>query len=168
MLLLDSEPLRAFLQYAAFAAMLAMWAFTAYAVAGPHPLPPRIPTHFDLAGRPNGWGQPGMLWMLPIVATIILGLMSLVARHPRAFNYPLRVTPATRPRLEAIALGMIAWLQLEIAALFLLIQYAIIQSARIARNPLPPAFMPIALLVVIGTAAWHTRTMFAAARVPTT
>ena len=141
--------------------------FTAYAVMGPHPLPPRIPTHFDLAGRPNGWGQPGMLWLLPAIATIIVGLMCLVARHPRAFNYPLRVTPATRPRLEAITLGMIGWLRLEIAALFLTTQYAIIHSARAGQNRLSPAFVPIALLVVIGTVVWHIRALFVAARLQT-
>ena len=55
----DRNLLRTFLQYAALAALLALWAITAYAVMGPHPLPARIPTHFDLAGKPNGWGQPG-------------------------------------------------------------------------------------------------------------
>ena len=147
-----SEPLRTFLQYAALAALLALWAITAYAVMGPHPLPARIPTHFDLAGKPNGWGQPAMLWLLPIIATVVIGLMWLVTRHPQAFNYPVRVTPATRPRLEAITLGMIGWLQLEVAALFLVIQDAIIESERIGTRtrsrrsarggPIPVSRMP--------------------------
>lgn len=158
--------MRSLLQLAAFAALLALWAITAYAVLGPHPLPARIPTHFDLAGNPNGWGQPGMLWLLPIVASVVILLMWLVARHPRAFNYPLRVAPAARPRLEAITLGMIAWLQLESAALFLLIQYAIVESARAGQNRLSPALVPVVLVVLIGTAVWHTRAMFVAARRP--
>lgn len=156
--------MRTFLQYAALAALLALWAITAYAVAGPHPLPARIPTHFDLAGKPNGWGTPAMLWLLPAIATVILGLMTLVARRPSVFNYPVRVTPATRPRLQAIALSMIAWLRCELAGLFLWIQYAIIESARAGRNGLSPLFVPITILVVLGTIAWHFRAMFVAAR----
>ena len=156
--------MRTLLQLAAYAALIAMWCVTAYFVAGPHPLPGRIPTHFDLAGKPNAWGTPGMLWLLPIVATVIIGLMTLVARHPGAFNYPVRVSPLTRPRLERITLGMIGWLQLEIAGMFLWIQYATIESAHAARNGLSPVFVPIALVVVIGTAAVHIRAMFAAAR----
>lgn len=161
-----SELLRVFLQYAALAALLALWAITAYAVMGPHPLPARIPTHFDLAGKPNGWGTPEMLWLFPAIATFVVGLMWLVARHPRAFNYPVRVTPAARPRLEAITLGMIGWLRLEVAALFLTIQYAIIHSAREGQNRLSPAFVPIVLLVVFGTVIWHIRALFIAARRP--
>jgi uncharacterized membrane protein len=161
-----SEIVRSFLQFAAFAALLVLWAITLYAIVGPHPLPPRIPTHFNLAGQPNGWGTPAMLWMLPVIATFVVGLMALVARHPRAFNYPVRVTPATRPRLEAITLDMIAWMQLELAALFLFIQYAIIASARAGSNSLPPAFVPIVIAVVVGTGVWHLRAMFAAARTP--
>lgn len=159
--------MRAFLQYAALAALLALWAITAYGVMGPHPLPARIPTHFDLAGKPDGWGQPAMLWLLPNLATVVVGLMWLVARHPRAFNYPVRVTPATRPRLEAITLSMIGWLRLEVAALFLAIQSAIIHSARAGQNRLSPAFVPIVFLVVFGTVIWHIRALFVAARRPT-
>jgi uncharacterized membrane protein len=155
---------RSFLQYAAFAALLVLWAITAFAVAGPHPLPARIPTHFDLAGKPNGWGAPGMLWLIPAVATVILGLMTLVARRPSVFNYPVRVTPATRPRLQAIALSMIDWLRCELAGLFLWIQYATIESARAGRNGLSPLFFPVTIVVVLGTIAWHLRSMFAAAR----
>lgn len=156
--------MRTFLQYAALAALLALWAITAYAVMGPHPLPARIPTHFDLAGKPNGWGTPEMLWLFPAIATFVVGLMGLVARNPQAFNYPVRVTPATRTRLEAITLGMIGWLRLEIAALLLTTQYAIIHSARAGQNRLSPALVPIVLLVVFGTVVWHIRALFVAAR----
>lgn len=156
--------MRAFLQYAAFAALLVLWAITAYAIAGPYPLPARIPTHFDLAGKPNGWGTPAMLWLLPAIATVIFGLMTLVARRPSVFNYPVRVTPATRPRLQAITLRMIDWLRCELAGLFLWIQYATIESARAGRNCLSPLFVPITILVVLGTIAWHFRAMFLAGR----
>ncbi|HWE84790.1 MAG TPA: DUF1648 domain-containing protein [Terracidiphilus sp.] len=158
--------MRATLQLAALAALVAMWALTAWAVAGSHPLPARIPTHFDLAGNPNGWGTPGMLWLLPVIATVIVGLMSLVARYPRSFNYPVRVTPVTRPRLEAISLDMIARLCMELAGLMLWIQYAIIQAARSGRNSLSPLIVPIAILVVLATVGWHIRAMIVAARRP--
>lgn len=156
--------MRTFLKFAAFAALLAMWGLTAYAMVGPHPLPDRIPTHFDFAGKPNGWGTPAMLWLMPAIATVVLGLMSLVARFPQSFNYPVRVTPATRPRLQAISLDMIAWLQLEIAAMLLWVQYAIIDAARTSHIGLSPLFVPVIILLVLGTIGWHIRAMFLAAR----
>lgn len=155
--------MRTLLKFAAFAALLAIWALTAYAVAGPHPLPARIPTHFDLAGKPNGWGTPGMLWLLPAVSTGIVGLMTMVARHPRSFNYPVRVTPASRPRMEAVTLDMIAWLRLEIAGMLLWIQYVTIESVRAGQNGLSPLFVPATILVVLGTIGWHARAIFKSA-----
>lgn len=152
------------LKFAAFAALLATWALTAYTIYGPHPLPARIPTHFDLAGNPNGWGTPAMLWLLPIIATVVVASMSLVAHFPQSFNYPLRVTPATRPRLQAISLDMIAWLQLEIAGLMLWIQFAIIQAARSGHNSLPPLIVPGVILLVLGTIARHIQLMLIVGR----
>lgn len=156
--------MRTFLKLASFAAVVVSWGITAWAITGPHRLPGRIPTHFDIAGQPNGWGTPGMLWLLPAIPTVIVALMSLVARNPRAFNYPVRVTPATRPRLEAITLDLIAWLQLEIAMTVLWIQDAIIEAARSGRNGLSPWFVPVTILVVMGTIAWHIRRIFVASR----
>jgi len=132
-----------------------LWALTGYAVYGPHPLPARIATHFDAAGKANGWGEPRMLWLLPVIATGVYGAMWLAGRNPAAFNYPIRVTPATRPRLEAVTLGMVAWIQFEVVCLFLWIQYEIVRSAQAGRSALPPAFLPMVLVAIFGTIAWH-------------
>ena len=130
-------------------------AATAWAVMGPHPLPDRIPTHFDAAGNPDGWGRPGMLWLVPLMATAIYLLMTWVARFPSAFNFPTRLPASARPRLEAIALSMIAWLNLEVVALFAWIQYQTIAFARQGYGTLPSLFLPLVLIVVFGTIAWH-------------
>ncbi len=130
-------------------------AATAWAVLGPHPLPDRIPTHFDAAGNPDGWGRPGMLWLVPVMATAIYLLMTWVARFPSAFNFPTRLSAASRPRLEAIALNMIACLKLEVVALFAWIQRQTIAFARQGHGTLPSLFLPLVLIVVFGTIAWH-------------
>ena len=61
----------------------------------------------------NGWGSSYMLLVFPVFAVAIYLLMSLVSRFPSAFNFPVRVTPINRQRLEALALNMIAWLKAE-------------------------------------------------------
>ena len=139
----------------ALAALAVTWIVTVQAIYGAHPLPARIATHFDAAGNANGWGEPRMLWLFPIISTFIVGLMTLVGRHPQAFNYPVRVTPATRPRFEAISLSMIAWLRAELVCLFLGIQYVIIRSARDGRNSLSPWLLPLVILVVFATIGRH-------------
>ena len=151
----DRSLFRVGLKAMGLAGLAGLWALTWYAVYGPYPLPARIATHFDASGQANGWGEPRMLWLLPIVASGVYGAMWLVARHPSAFNYPIRVSPATRPKLEAMTLGMISWLQFELECLFLWIQYAIVRSAQAGKSALSPAFLPTVVMIIFGTVAWH-------------
>ena len=144
--------------------LLLAWSITAWALFGPHPLPARIPTHFNAAGLADGWGTPGMLWLLPIMATVIYALMTMVARYPGAFHFPGRVPAAVRPKLEGIALDMIAWLKAEVVGLFAWIQWETVRLARSGEGRLPALFLPAVLLVVFGTIAWHMAAMRRAGR----
>ncbi len=125
------------------------------ALNGPQRLPDRIPTHFDVAGNPNGWGSPAMLLLLPVVAVALYLTMTVVARFPSSFNYPVRVTPENRLRLQDLTLSMIAWLKTELACLFVCLQWFMIQAARSGEGRLSPLMMPGFLVVVFGTLGWY-------------
>jgi hypothetical protein len=142
---------------------LQLW-ITYRALFGPERLPERIPTHFDGAGNPNGWGTPTMLLLLPAIAVSIYLLFTVVTRFPSAFNYPVRVTTQNRLQLQALALDMIAWLKVELICLFTWIQWATIEVARHPQQGLPGMLMPIALVAVFATIAWHIVAMFRAAQ----
>jgi uncharacterized membrane protein len=122
---------------------------------GPVALPDKIPTHFDAAGQPNGWGSPTMLLLLPCVAVFLYGTITLVSQFPSAFNYPVRVTAKNRDRLQQIALNMMAWIKAELCCLFAVIQIYTVEAARNQRGGLSPALMPISLVVIFGTIAAH-------------
>ena len=156
--------MRRILEAVSLAALAVLAWVTWSALAGPARLPSRIPTHFNLAGKPDGWGTPEMLLGLPVVAAVLYVLITWVSRHPSAFNFPVRVTPANRPRLERVALNMTAWLKAEMLCLLASIQTAIVESARRGRGELPAALMPAALVVVFGTIGWHIVAMRRAAR----
>ena len=156
--------MRKSLEAIALLLVLLIWGMTAYAISGPNPLPGRIATHFNAAGQADGWGTPAMLWMLPVVATVIYGLMGLVARHPGAFNFPMRIAPGSRPRLEALALNMIAWLKAEVVCLFVWIQYQTIHLARRGEGALPAFVLPLVLVGVFGTIGCHIAAMRRAGR----
>lgn len=141
--------------------------FTYYALNGPDPLPQRIPTHFGADGQPNAWGPPGSLWLLPIVGAGLYLIISVVALFPASFNFPMRTTPASRPRLEALTLQMMAWVKLELCCLLLTIQWLIIQSARHGNAAMSPAIMPVFLGLVFVTVAVHGVAVFRAARAGT-
>jgi hypothetical protein len=131
---------------------------------GPLPLPARIATHFDLAGNPNGWGSPSALLLLPAVAVALYLLISAVSLFPSVFNFPVRVTPENRPRLEMLAIQMIAWLKAELVCLFTWIQGAAIEAARRGHGGLAPALFPVALAAIFGTIGWYLMAMRRTAR----
>jgi uncharacterized membrane protein len=155
--------MRRTLEIAAIVLLLALLSATAHAVWGPGRLPDRIPTHFNALGQPDGWGTPGMLWFMPILATILYLLMSLVARYPSAFHFPMRTLPSSRARLEQLALQMIAWLKVEVIGLFAWIQYETLQLARRGEGTISSLFLPAVLVLVFGTIAWHVLAMKRAA-----
>jgi uncharacterized membrane protein len=134
------------------------------AVDGPNPLPQRIPTHFNAMGEPNAWGSPSALWLLPAVAAFVFLLISLVSLFPAAFNFPVRATPANRSRLVALTIRMLAWIKVELACLFLSIQWTIIESVRGGHAALPPLIVPVFLVAVFGTIGVHAVAVFRAAR----
>ena len=125
------------------------------ALYGPVRLPARIPTHYDLAGQPNGWGTPAMLLLLPALAMALYLLITVVARFPSCFNYPVRVTAGNRGRLEPLALGMIAWLKTEVVCLFAWIQISTIEAAWRGLGGLPPALIPVSLVAIFATVGWY-------------
>jgi uncharacterized membrane protein len=145
-------------------ALAALIWITYTALNGPNRLPERMPTHFDVAGNPNGWGSPSGIILIPIIASGVYLLMSVVARFPASFNYPVRVTPQTLPRLQAITLDMITWIKAEMACLFAALQWAIIQAARSSNGQIFPKILPFFLIVVFGTVAGHIVALFRAAR----
>ena len=139
------------LESVSLAALLLLGVMTWSALAGPHRLSGPIPVHFNAAGEATGYASPQALLGMPIGALALYLLMTLVARRPGAFNFPTRVTPMNRPRLEALALQMISWLKAEVVCLFAWIQRFTIEAARSRHAALPPAFMPVTLSVVFGT-----------------
>jgi uncharacterized membrane protein len=140
-------------------ALAVLFWITWSALYGPQPLPDRIPTHFNAAGQPNGWGPPATLWFLPMIGALLYGAMSVVARFPSSFNYPARVTPENRPRLEALALSMIAWIKTELVCLFALIQWSIVQAVRQVVWKMSPALVPLSIFVIFATIAGHAVAM---------
>jgi uncharacterized membrane protein len=155
--------MRRLLEIVSLATLVLLVFITVGAFFGPERLPGRIPTHFNAAGQADGWGSPKMLLIFPGFAAAIYLLMSLVSRFPSAFNFPVRVTPFNRQRLEELALSMIAWLKTEVVVIFTWIAWSAIRAARNPDQHLSPVLMPALLVAVFATCIVHTVAMFKAA-----
>jgi Domain of unknown function (DUF1648) len=156
--------LRKILEFVSLAGVLYLAWITADALFGPRRLGSRVPMHFDAAGNADGWGSPWALAVLPLVAIGIYALMTVVARRPSAFNFPVRVTPRTRPRLEALAVEMIAWLKAEVVCLFAWIQTVTLETVRHGGGRLSPLVVPCVLVAVFATIVGYVVAMRRAVR----
>lgn len=160
-------PVRKILESIGLGALAALVWITWSALLGPDRLPARIPTHFSLAGRPDDWGSPFVLLLVPALAVAIYLLISAVERSPRSFNlpaFPEHLPARNRPRLKALALDMVAWLKMELACFFAGIQWGSVQEFRHPRDTFPLALMPAALVVIFATAGWFIGSIFRAGR----
>lgn len=138
----------------------------ASALYGPYRLPVLIPTHFNAAGQPDGWGSPRALLLFPAIAAILYLLMSWVARHPASFNFPVRATPRNRKQLEAIALSMIAWIKAEVVGILAWVEWSSIRAAGDPHQQFSRLPMPVLIGLVFATVLGHIGTMFRVARAP--
>lgn len=63
-------------------------------------LPDRIPIHFGLSGRPDGYGDRAALWFLVFMqVALYFGLTGVFHLPPEAFNFPASLTEENAPRL---------------------------------------------------------------------
>lgn len=148
--------LRKFLEVAGAAGVLALWAITAVAIFGPQALPARIPSHFDAAGRPNDWNSPAFLWCPPIIATFMYAVMTLVANLAlNCENSSVSANPEIRRRQERLARLMLSWIKVEVVCLVLVIQHAVIRSARTGRGRFSPLILICFFIAALGTVGWH-------------
>ncbi|WP_109486581.1 DUF1648 domain-containing protein [Occallatibacter savannae] len=125
---------------------------TYWALNGPDRLPDRVPTHFDITGRPNAWGSPGVLWILPVVGLGLYLLMTALASIQfRTFNLPVRVTEINLPFIQQKTREMVALIKMEILCLFVYIQSGIINGARIGAFRLSPGIVPVFMAAIFAT-----------------
>ena len=147
--------MRKILEAAGIVALLTLGWMTCSALYGPERLPERVPTHFDAAGNPNGWGSPAMMVVLPLIGSAIYLVLTIAALLPGAFHYPVRAMAANLPRMQEVTRNLLAWIKVEMACLFAVLQGVFIQSARSREGHLFPKVLPIALVVIFGTVGWH-------------
>jgi hypothetical protein len=156
--------MRKILEFVSLAALAVTLWVTAKEMVGPSRLTGRIPVHFNAAGQPDAWGSTASLLAVPILALVLYVLMTLVARYPAAFNFPVRVSPANRGQLEGLALQMISWLKAEVLCLFAWVQGTTVASATGGEAHLSLWFMPITLVAVFATIGWYVAAMLKAGK----
>lgn len=125
-------------------------------------LPPTIPVHFGLTGKPDAWGSKQILWiLLALVVVLYLGL-TVVNRFPHTFNYPYPITEQNALRQYQLALGLMGWMKADLIWLFAFIEWQMLQVGLGASQGLGVAFLPVIMLVIFGTVGFYFRQAYLA------
>jgi uncharacterized membrane protein len=142
------------------AALAALVFITINAFYGPHPLPGRIPTHFDLLGRANGWGSPRSLLFFLSFAVAMYLFLTVISRFPSMFNYPVKVTEGNRAQLQQLALSLLSWTKAEVLVFFVWMDFAMVQAARDPQRALTPYPIEMFIVIIFATIIGHIAAMF--------
>lgn len=107
-------------------------------------LPPRIPVHFNAAGRPDGWGSPGTLWLLfgvQLGMTLLFFAVPWVTSRFRAGRIGRRRLSQLPPEQRAQVAGILRRM-FDIDALLINGLFALICRWHIAAAFAPGSLLP--------------------------
>ena len=92
-------------------------------------LPATIPTHFNLEGKPDGYGSKASILLLPVIGAVLFGGMPILNKYPHIFNYLYTVTEENAERQYRSATRLIRVMKLLVVCLFAFLQYKVIKGA---------------------------------------
>lgn len=113
-------------------------------------LPERIPSHFNAAGVPDGYGSKLTLWILPVTTVIIYIGMTILEEFPHIFNYPVKITPENAITQYRMGTRLMRILKTALAILFSFLCYKTIQTALGTASGLGKVFLPVSLVLTFG------------------
>jgi len=121
-----------------------------YLMMGWDSIPNKIPTHFNAAGIPDGWGGKGTLLTLLGICLLIYLLITVVSFFPVTWNAPIKITAANEQFVYGNLSRMLSTIKLSITGCF---TYINIRSAQ--GGSLGAWFMIIFLLAMFGSMAYY-------------
>jgi Protein of unknown function (DUF1648) len=108
-------------------------------------LPEKVPVHFGFTGEADRWGGRWMIFLIPIVSTLILTLDYCI------FEY---ASPRSSKPIPPEMKAPLHLLLLELSVIFTFITWRISEIAFGRSRGLGGWFLPITLLAIFSTCGW--------------
>jgi uncharacterized membrane protein len=125
--------------------LLALWTLT---ICHYSTLPETIPTHYNAAGKADGFGSKASIIGLPVIATLLFIGLTVLNRYPHIFNYPTAITQDNALRLYTLATRMLRYLKMVLVLVFGGIEFMTIQNATGKAAGLGTWFLPLTLVLI--------------------
>jgi uncharacterized membrane protein len=83
--------------------------------------PDIIPSHFNASGKPNGFSNKLVIFVLPLIGSVIYFTTKQLVKFPNLFNYAVTITKENAERQYELAIRTIRVLQLAMLIIFTII-----------------------------------------------
>ena len=111
-------------------------------------IPVTIPTHFDFAGKPDGFGDKSSIFILPVMSSVLYIGMTILNRFPHIFNYPTKITNQNAERQYTNATKLIRYLKMIVVLAFSIIGLMTSLTANNILSGLGIWFLPLFMGIV--------------------
>ena len=125
-------------------------------------LPERIATHFNAEGVANGFGARSTLWVLVGIAVLLYLILSVVGSLQGVVSLKRPLAPEREKLVLAESMAMVGWIKLEVCWMFAYILLAMVRNGMGLQVGLGWWFLPVTLVVVLGTCAVYLMRIFRA------
>lgn len=92
-------------------------------------LPDTIPTHMDINGNIDGYGNKATVFIIPMILFPTAITLWWLKRYPKLFNYPVKITAENEDIQYSMARTFVSVINLLTALLLLFIEVIIINFA---------------------------------------
>ncbi len=127
-------------------------------------LPERIATHFNEAGVANGFGAKGTLWVLVGIAVLLYVVLTVVGSLPGVVNLKRPLAPEREKAVLAESMAMVGWVKVEVCWMFAYLCLAMARNGMGMQAGLGWWFLPVTLVVVLGTCGVYLVRIFGMVR----
>lgn len=118
-------------------------------------LPASIPIHYGLAGNVDKFGPKNMIWILPIISSIIYVGLTILNRYPHLFNYLVPITPTNAAQQYTLATRLIRYIKFLVVLIFGHTVYLTMALGNGYDDNPSPWFMPLCILLLFATLIYY-------------
>ncbi len=145
LLKIQPKPADKALEIVAFAALVALWIFVYYLYTK---MPQTVPTHFNGAGKADGFGDKESTFIAPAIVTILFIGLTFLQRKPHWYNYLSEITSENAEKQYTIGVKMMRVLKLAIVIVFGLIEFSSYKAATGDAEALGKWLLPMVFALV--------------------
>lgn len=116
-------------------------------------IPDTVPTHFNAAGEPDGWGNKINLWILLGIGLLTWILLTVVEKYPHIYNY-FNLTEENAERQYKNARLMLNMIKNEMLLFFVFMSWVSGGVAKGTQKGLGVWILPLFIIGITGTIAF--------------